>query len=59
MLDMNIKEFKLKINNFTNYYQIKNVESEAELRYIWKGKKLAKNKLSDMEMNEIIEVTEI
>ncbi|KAL4119702.1 hypothetical protein QTP88_012490 [Uroleucon formosanum] len=51
MLGMNTKEFKLKINNFANYYQIKDLESEAELWYnICKEKKLAKSKLSDMEM---------
>ncbi|KAL4103758.1 hypothetical protein QTP88_019099 [Uroleucon formosanum] len=31
MLDMNTKEFKLKIHDFANYYQIKDLESEAEL----------------------------
>lgn len=56
MLDMNIKEFKLKINDFANYYQIKDLKSEAELWYnTWKEKKLAKSKLSDMEMCEIVE----
>ncbi|CAI6368778.1 unnamed protein product [Macrosiphum euphorbiae] len=60
MLDMNTKEFKLKINDFANYYQIKDLESEAELWYnIWKEKKLAKSKLSDMEMSEVVEETDI
>ncbi|XP_060855631.1 uncharacterized protein LOC132933349 [Metopolophium dirhodum] len=60
MLDMNTKEFKLKINDFANYYQIKDLESEAELWYnIWKEKKLAKSKLSDMEISEVVEETDI
>jgi hypothetical protein len=61
MLDMNIKEFKLKINDFADYYLIKDLDSEAELWYnTWKEKKLAKSKLSsDMEMSDIAEETDI
>ncbi|XP_050064233.1 zinc finger MYM-type protein 1-like [Aphis gossypii] len=60
MLDINIKEFKFKINDFADYYQIKDIDSETELWYnVWNEKKLAKNKLSDMEMSEIVGETDI
>ncbi len=60
MLDMNIKEFKFKINDFVDCYQIKDIDSEAELWYnVWNEKKLAKNKLLDMEMSEIVGETDI
>lgn len=60
MLEITMKDFKIKVKEFSDFYNLKDVASEVELWYtMWEKKKLNKEQLKKLTIADLVKEAEI